>query len=410
MNWDVIVVGGRCSGAPTAMLLARQGHKVLVVDKATFPSDVPYSTHLLHVRGSAYLKKWGLLDRLAQSGCPPMRKMLLDFGAVTITGGPPPVEGVADTYAPRRFIFDKILVDAAREAGVEIREGFSVDEILMEGTTVVGIKGKDASGKVVEERARVVVGADGTQSKVAQAVGAKKYNTREPKVMTYFAYWSGVSIEPGFDLEFHPRVGLCSYAWPTHNNQVLIGANWLVSELPRIKQNPEAHYMDVLKKCSPRLAERVAAGKRETEFVGGATENFLRESAGPGWALVGDAGANYEFASGQGITNGFRAADLLAAALHDGLSGQRPMPEALAQYQKDRDAGDVPYYDFTYKQMTLGSAPPTKIFQAIAASPEWSSMFLGVIAEAVAPSTFFGPGNMLKILFASVFGAKKKAA
>src|SRR6476661_7650525 len=166
-TFDAIVVGARCAGSPTAMLLARKGYRVLVVDRATFPSDT-VSTHILHPLGVAALARWGLLDRLTATGCPPLHTYTFDFGPFTISGSP----GTADApvaYCARRTVLDKLLVDAAVEAGVEIREGFTVEEVLIEDGAVVGVKGRSTGSEMVTERARLVVGADGRYSVVAQA-------------------------------------------------------------------------------------------------------------------------------------------------------------------------------------------------------------------------------------------------
>src|SRR5690349_7127967 len=160
-SYDVIIVGARCAGAPTAMLLARQGHRVLLVDRASFPSDT-LSTHLIHAPGIAALRRWGLLDQVTATGCPSIETYCFDFGPITISGTPrPAADGGSTAYAPRRTVLDKILVDAAARAGAEVRERFSVDEILIEDGTVVGLRGRDDGGRAVTERARVVVGADG---------------------------------------------------------------------------------------------------------------------------------------------------------------------------------------------------------------------------------------------------------
>lgn len=139
-SYDAIVVGARCAGSPTAMLLARQGHRVLVVDRATFPSDT-MSTHLVHAPGLAALERWGLLDSLVASGCPPITNYLFDFGPFTISGSPKPAGEVSQALAPRRTVLDKLLVDAAVDAGAELREGFKVEEILVEDGSVTRIRG-----------------------------------------------------------------------------------------------------------------------------------------------------------------------------------------------------------------------------------------------------------------------------
>ena len=153
-EYDAIVVGARCAGAPTAMLLARKGYRVLVVDRASFPSDT-LSTHVIHAPGVAALKRWGVLDKVTASGCPPVETYSFDFGPFTIKGAPRPVDGISAAYAPRRTILDKILVDAAVQAGAEMRERFTVEEIVVEDGVVVGIRGHDEGGNSVVERARI---------------------------------------------------------------------------------------------------------------------------------------------------------------------------------------------------------------------------------------------------------------
>jgi 2-polyprenyl-6-methoxyphenol hydroxylase-like FAD-dependent oxidoreductase len=130
-TYDVIVVGARCAGSPTAMLLARAGHRVLLVDRATFPSDT-MSTHLLHPPAVAALERWGLLERLQATGCPPVTTYSFDFGPVTISGSPLAGGEPATAYGPRRIVLDALLADAAAAAGAELREGFTVQDVLVE--------------------------------------------------------------------------------------------------------------------------------------------------------------------------------------------------------------------------------------------------------------------------------------
>ena len=174
-DYDAIVVGARCAGAPTAMLLARRGVRVLLVDRATFPSDT-VSTHLVHAPGVAALSRWGLLDRVIATGCPPISTYSFDFGPFAIAGSPRPSDRIATAYAPRRTVLDKVLVDAAAEAGAEVREAFTVEDVVVEDGVVVGIKGHTAGGASTTERARVVIGADGRNSRIARTVGADEYH------------------------------------------------------------------------------------------------------------------------------------------------------------------------------------------------------------------------------------------
>src|SRR4026208_393336 len=144
-SYDVIVVGARCAGSPTAMLLARKGYRVLVVDRATFPSDT-ISTHVVHPRAVAALARWGLLERLTATGCPPMHTYAFDFGPFTLAGSPGTKEAPG-AYGARRTVLDKLLVDAAAEAGAEIREGFTVEEVVTDDGRMVGIKGRSKGGE-----------------------------------------------------------------------------------------------------------------------------------------------------------------------------------------------------------------------------------------------------------------------
>jgi flavin-dependent dehydrogenase len=177
-EYDVIVVGAQCAGSPTAMLLARQGYRVLLVDRAAFPSDT-LSTHLIQPTGVASLRQWGLLDQVVASGCPAIVTYAFDFGPLSLAGSP----GTPDSpvaYAPRRTVLDELLVQAAAVAGVEVREAFTVTEVLVEDARVVGIRGHGQDGVVVAEHARIVVGADGRRSVVAAVTSPEQYH--EPPV------------------------------------------------------------------------------------------------------------------------------------------------------------------------------------------------------------------------------------
>src|SRR5215208_2150283 len=152
--YDVIVVGARCAGSPFAMLMARKGYRVLAVDRARFPSDT-ISTHVLHPLGASALSRWGLLDRLTASGCPPIHTYAFDFGPFTLSGTPG-TDDAPVAYCPRRTVLDKLLVDAVREAGAELREDFIVDEVVMEGERAVGITGRTKGGTAIVERATII--------------------------------------------------------------------------------------------------------------------------------------------------------------------------------------------------------------------------------------------------------------
>jgi 2-polyprenyl-6-methoxyphenol hydroxylase-like FAD-dependent oxidoreductase len=284
-RYDAIVVGARCAGSPTAMLLARRGHRVLVVDRATFPSDT-VSTHLLHPPGVASLGRWGLLERLEATGCPPIGTYAFDFGPFTMSGAP----GTGDApvaYGPRRTVLDKLLVDAATDAGAEVREGFTVNEVVMEDGRVTGVRGHGRHGRTVTERARVVVGADGRHSAVARAVGPEQYHERPPLLCGYYSYWSGLPMDGRFETWVRPDRSWA--AWPTHDDLTLVIGGWPYAELETNRDDIEGNLLAMLE-MAPAFAERVRVATREERFVGTAVPNYFRRPYGPGWALVGDAG------------------------------------------------------------------------------------------------------------------------
>ena len=188
------------------MLLGRRGYKVLLLDRSTFPSDLKESTLLIHQPGVSYLKQWGLFDRVRDSGAPPIKRWMVDTGPLVFEGSPPADGDTTEAIAPRRTVLDKILVDAAADAEVEVREAFTVTEIVSEDGVVTGIRGKERSGKSVTEKARIVIGAEGVNSMVARAVKAPEYDQRESKICTFYTYWSEVNLLEGFQFEFYPRV------------------------------------------------------------------------------------------------------------------------------------------------------------------------------------------------------------
>jgi flavin-dependent dehydrogenase len=342
--YDVIIVGARVAGSPLAMLLAKKGHRVLAVDRSTFPSDI-MSTHYIQPYGVQLLQDWGLYDRVVATNCPVIPRIIFTLDGVPIE--PPKQPDMPDAICPRRTVLDKILVDAAREAGAEIREGFSVQEIVIEDGVVTGIRGRDIDGKTVEERATVTVGADGQHSMVARAVDAPKYDTHPALTCGYYSYFSGVPL-PDNQSEAYVGNEAGVLAFPTNDNLTCIGAGTQHEFFHKYRADIEGNFFKLVQKASPAFAERIRAGKREERWIGTAdTENFFRQPFGPGWALCGDAGYHKDFVTGLGIADAFRDADFLSEALSAGLSGKEPLEEALAAYQKRRDEAAKPMYDMT---------------------------------------------------------------
>ena len=396
--YDAIVVGARCAGSPTAMLLARRGYKVLVVDRSTFPSDT-LSTHLIHTPGVAALHRWGLLDRLIATGCPPIDTYVFDFGPFALSGSPA-IAGRPVSYAPRRTVFDKLLVDAASEAGAEVREAFTVEDLVIEDGRVTGVRGHASGGKTVTERARVVIGADGRNSLVARAVRPEQYNEKPPILQGYYSYWSGLPMGGRFETYVRPLRGFA--AWPTNDDLTLIVGGWPVAEAEGHKRDVEGNFVKMLD-LAPEFADRVRSAKREARFSGTAVPNFFRKPYGPGWALVGDAGYNKDFITAQGMQDAFRDAELCATAIDETFRGARDFAVAMGDYQSTRDNEAMPMYEFTTQLATLEPPPPAlqQLLGAIHGNQEGMDAFVRVTAGATSPAEFFSEENVGRLLGAS---------
>jgi 2-polyprenyl-6-methoxyphenol hydroxylase-like FAD-dependent oxidoreductase len=395
-DFDVIVVGARCGGAPTAMLLARAGHRVLLVDRATFPSDT-LSTHYIHQPGVAALARWGLLDEVARSGCPPIRSQTLDVGPFAVRGSPPPVDGVAEGYCVRRTVLDAVLVDAAAEAGAEVRQGLSVQELLRDGGRVTGIRGRVEGGPAVSETARIVVGADGVHSLVARAVGAPSYRTHPSLTCAYYSYWSDVAAS---EVELYARPSHQVIAAPTNDGQVMVIAYWPRAEFPAVRHDVEGQFHAVLD-LVPQLHDRVRTGTRTEPFRGtGHLPNYFRRPHGDGWALVGDAGYHKDPILALGISDAFRDAELLAEAVDAGLTGRTPLPVALAACHRRRDEAADQGYQNTVQLAALQPPPPEmqQLLEALQHDREQAGRFFGTLIGTVPAAEFFDPANLSRLL------------
>jgi flavin-dependent dehydrogenase len=395
-GYDAIVVGARCAGSPTAMLLARKGHRVLLVDRATFPSDT-VSTHFIHAPGVAALDRWGLREALTASGCPPVRRYSFDFGFFTIAGSPRPSHGIEEAYCPRRTVLDTMLVHAAADAGAEVREGFTLDEVLVEDGTVVGIRGRDAGGTSVTERAQVVIGADGRSSSVAKAVRPEQYDEKPPVAPAWYSYFSGVGSS-GF--EVYVREGCGMAAFPTHDDLTLVIVGLGVEAFAAARNDVEGTFHRTAD-LGP-LGERLRAGKREERFHT-ATDlaGYFRKPYGPGWALVGDAGYHLHPITAMGITDAFLDAERLTSALDDALAGRAAFDDAMAAYQRARDEHVRPMYEMTFGLAQVDQPPPPEMQQLLAAvSTDQQAMddFASVQAGTLPVPEFFSDENVGRIM------------
>src|SRR5829696_526694 len=397
-EYDAIVVGARGGGSPTAMLLARNGDRVLLVGKATFPSETMSSPLALPPAVCA-LARWGLLDRLEATSCPPITRYSSDFGPVSISGTPRPAEDAATAYGPRRIVLDALLVEAAVTAGAELREAFTVEEILVEDGRVTGIRGHAKGGPTVTEHARVVVGADGRHSLVAKAVQPERYNEVPRLAAVYYAYWSGLRAD-GFETYIRAEDDRGWAAIPTNDDLTCVVQGWPQSEFKANRKDVEGTYLKSFE-LAPEFAERIHGASRETRFVGTRDlPGFFLKPYGPGWALVGDAGYHKHPITAFGISDAFRDAEAVASALDEAFSARRPYDDAMADYQRARDEEALPIYDFTCEFAKI-EPPPLEMQQLMGAmqgNQDAMDDFVSVMAGTLPAPAFFGPENAGRIM------------
>jgi flavin-dependent dehydrogenase len=382
---DVIVVGARCAGAPLAMLLARDGHDVLVVDRADLPSDT-LSTHAIARGGVVMLHRWGLLDEVVASGAPEIRSVSFHVG-----DAPPVVRtikcanGVDHLLAPRRHILDDILLREAWDAGATVRTGVAVTRVeTAPDGRVCGVRMRDREGRETVARARFVVGADGVHSRVARAVGARVIDERPALGAAHYTYVSGLDGE-GF--EFHIGVRGFAGVFRTHDGEANV---WVCVPEDRGLRGltPRTHaFLALLADISPTLAARVERGAITAPVRGAiGLPNHAREAAGPGWALCGDAGYHRDPITGHGITDAFRDAHLLAVHLGSVLTGATTEASALHAYGTERLGALQPIFDLTcelvaYPEAERFVALQRELSAAIDAEASWLESLPGISAD-----------------------------
>jgi len=342
-EYDALVVGARVAGATVAARLAEQGRKVLLVDRDLFPSDT-ISTHALAFNAVDSLRRLGVLDRIEAAGFRRIfrHRAWVEDICIEAPAGPPGTYSIA----PRRVVLDQILLDRAVECGAELRLRTRVDGLLVESGAVVGGVVQPIGGEKREVRARVVVGADGKQSQVAQWVGAEKYDERPVGRPIYYGYFHGFTplAEPAIDLFFgSDRIGFCFPMRPDEHCLIIEAQQ---EEFSRIRQDPARWFRDEFSTL-PGMAERFQHAQLEGRMLGTrGVENFFRKPYGPGWALTGDAAYVKDPCTGYGIGDALLESFMIAKALGAWLDGAE-WEATMEAYTQRRDTALRPLYEQT---------------------------------------------------------------
>jgi len=328
MRVDAIVVGARCAGAATAMLLARSGARVVLVDKGAYGTDM-LSTHALMRAAVLQLDRWGVLPDIVASGAPPIRSTTFCYSESEATVPIEPKYGVTALYAPRRTVLDRLLVDAAFKSGVDIRYGVRVDSVKVDTRgRVIGI-GAVEGGRRREIDADIVVGADGLHSTIARQVRAPRIVEGRHATGVLYGYWEGLSADE-YRWWFKPGVSMGSI--PTNDGAACVFVSVPAARFrDEIRGNAALAYTRLIWQISRRFAARLHDSVRVEPVRGfGGHRGFIKRGSGPGWALVGDAGYFKDPSTAHGITDAFRDAELLARAIMQGTTA------AFAEYEQTR--------------------------------------------------------------------------
>ena len=352
---DVVVVGARSAGAATAMLLARAGHDVVMVDRSR-PSIDTNSTHSLSRGGVVQLARWGLLDEVLASGSPPIRSVTFYKEGEQVRRTIKDRAGVDFLLAPRRYVLDDIIARAAIDAGATLIAGETVTGLLRgDDGRVTGVSARSPEGETRELRARLVVGADGVYSSMARWVEAETLESHEPSGAVFYTYVAGV---PWDGFEFHIGDRAFAGVFPTHGDEACV---WLIrpaddlTGLVRAGASKLDRWHSALADSFPDLAARISDGRVTATLRGSVgLPNHVRAASGPGWALVGDSGYHRDPITGHGMTDAFRDAEFLAEAAREVLTGRVPESIAMRRYENRRSAAIEEIFALTRQ---LGAFP-----------------------------------------------------
>lgn len=391
--YDVIVIGARCAGSPAAMLLARQGYRVLLLEKVRFPQD-KLSSHYIHQPGVALLGRWGLLDELRDAGCRPINHGSYEAPGVRLDGFSLPVDGYRTTYAPRRFVLDPILAGGAVASGVEFRESCAVTDLVFEDDRVAGVRYTTPGGAEATDRARLVVGADGMRSLVARKVGARNVIEHPRMTCTYYSYWAGVPSH----FELYERPGRWVAVIPTNDDLTLIMTYFPQDEFSDVRGAVQPAYLEAVRTTAAELYERMSVGRRVEQMYGtGHQENYFRKAHGPGWVLVGDAVHHKDSITARGITDAFIQAQSLTEHIGERLHDDAALEKALKRYEDDLHNNFLNLYQGVLNVAELKSEGRAELLRNLVGHQELIDRYFSTVSGACSFDDFYND-DLLMVL------------
>ena len=363
-QYDALIVGGRAAGGSLALLLARQGRNVLVADRDEFPSDT-MSTHFMNLAAVGSLKRLGVLDDILAAGFRRVTRHRSWVGDCCFEGpaGPPGTFSLC----PRRVVLDSVLMDHAVKAGAQFEHRTRVEGLINDGERIEGAVLQTAGGERREVRARIVIGADGRSSKVAEWVGAEEYDAVPALRPAYYGYFHGIEPRPEATLELMFGGDQIAFLFPMREGEDCIAIEMQPEDFEEFRSDHAAAFDSRLRRL-PEMARRMKNAHLEGKIMGvKGIDNYFRRPYGPGWALTGDAGYLKDPSTGSGIGDAVDVSFMLAKALGDGADWE---PTMSAFHQK-RDEVMKPMYAGTLAFTRMRDVGPAEeaLLKAIFMSP-----------------------------------------
>jgi 2-polyprenyl-6-methoxyphenol hydroxylase-like FAD-dependent oxidoreductase len=411
-RFDVVIVGARCAGSPLAVFLRRAGLSVCVVDQAEFPSDT-LSTHMFQLSGIEILQKLGVFERvLTASGSPPITDCYMKFEDVDLSG--PPRVRATDPPVPmlcvRRITLDIHLVEAAREAGVDLRLHTRVTGLLERAGRVRGVRVAGRDGRLTNIEADLVVGADGRLSTIARLTGARRYHVTSSERMSTWAYFRGVKPQPVARVYYHRLGDDFVVAAPADHDLFITSSCPSLETLDDVRADSEGSFQRTIQGCPP-VAALLEGAERVTKFRGLTRfEGFFREAAGPGWVLAGDSGHFKDPTPGQGISDALRQVERLSEAILRGFSRPQDRDEELRRWWRWRDADAIQHYWFANDIGKRGPISPVllEILRGVARDEQLRQDFLDIFIHRVRPRDLFGFTALTSATIRMLLDARKR--
>jgi flavin-dependent dehydrogenase len=392
-EFDVVVVGGRCAGSSVACHLARAGLSVVVLDRARFPTDV-VSTHFFQRPALESMAGMGVLDKVRATGAPIVRTTIakMDDGidmTATLEDDP---DDLGMGMCVRRIVLDPILQSGAVDAGAELRTSTKVRTLVWQDGRVAGVVAEGPNGGEVEVRAKLVVGADGVASTVGSLTGARRYNLIHNSRFYQYAYYQGARIPSPTPLILHRRNYELGFGCPTDDGLVIVTVGPHFADLPKWRRDPGRGFDAEVAKMD-EIADLVAGAKRVTEPRGVIKATaYFRESAGPGWVLVGDAGHFKDPTPGQGIADALYQGERLAAEIVAGFGDGR-LDSRLQNYWRWRDRAGYQRHWWASDIALSGAVSPVslEVLRRLAATPEGRRRFWDTFQRKLEPRDVLRP-------------------